>query len=129
MSDTVQISLQNPERISNRSNSVSSSADTPVVNPASGTKNTYKNRAQSIDIPKWNNFHDYNNEVPTMDCSPMYGKNSPNIHSRKGTPQNLTTQTPIRIGRHNNIAKKENNPKSIMTKICEFLFGSDDEYD
>jgi hypothetical protein len=128
MSNTDQISLQNPDEISNRSNSVSSSADTPVVNPASGTKNTYKNRAQSIDIPKWNNFQDYNNEVPTMDYSPMYVKNSPNIYSRKGTPQNLTSQTPIRIGRHNDISKK-NTPKGLIIKICEFLFGSDDEYD
>ena len=127
MSNTDQISLQNPEEISNRSNSVSSSADTPVVNPSSINKEIYRKRTQSIEIPKWNDFQEYNNEVPTMDYSPMYAKNSPNIHSRKGTPQNLTSQTPIRIGRHNDIAKK-NTPKSLIIKICEFLFGSDDEY-
>lgn len=127
MSNTSRLSLQSPKEINNRTNSVSSTAETPVVNPAQGTTNTYKNRAPSIEIPKWNDFHNYN-EVPTMDYSPIYAKNTPNYHSRKGTPQNLKTQTPIRIGCHDEVVKKKNSPKGLIQKVFEFLFGSDDEY-
>ena len=44
--------------------------NTPVLNP-----NLLKTKHLSIDIQHWNDFNETNNQIPTMDVSPIYANN------------------------------------------------------
>ena len=94
------LSLQNPDNLKNK---------------------IARSRTDSIDIPRWDNFQETNNEIPSMDYSPIYDESSPEAQMRKKPPQKniqLQTQSPIRVGNLN-----ENN--GIFSKIYDWWFGTD----
>ena len=95
-----------------------------LQNPDNLKTKIVRNRTQSIDIPQWNNFADTNNEIPTMDYSPIYDNRTHEV--RKKSPnktQQIQTQEPIRIGNQNNL----NETNGIISKIYDWLFGNTTE--
>ena len=93
------LSLQNPDNLKNK-----------IV----------RSRTDSIDIPRWDNFQETNNEVPTMDYSPIYDESSPEV--RKNSPnkkQQIQMQEPIRIGNQNNLHEN----KGLLAQIYEWCVG------
>jgi hypothetical protein len=93
------LSLQNPDNLKNK-----------IV----------RSRTDSIDIPRWDNFQETNNEVPTMDYSPIYDESSPEV--RKNSPnkqQQIQMQEPIRIGNQNNLHEN----KGLLAQIYDWCVG------
>jgi hypothetical protein len=98
--------------------------NTPVLNP-----NLLKTKHLSIDIPKWNDFDETNNQIPTIDVSPIYANNNP--YSRKSTHH--TNRKPDKIvykstyfgpdGASNADIDIDN--RSCLIKILVYLFGGD----
>jgi hypothetical protein len=151
------LNLQHPDTITNNDNSFSSVTETPVLNPNPiRTEDTTvhisitssnvghepppindlcekKNINLNIEIPHWSSFTDTNNEIPTMDYSPMYATDSPEIRSRK----NYTQRNPICFGKHNGTNHTIHNTspfthnidepfvdenRSFLIRCCEFIF-------
>ncbi len=131
MNNKDHLSLQNPDYMNSRPDSVSSVDETPNLNPnkVRPEDTMVKTRKYSIEIPKWDTFDDTNNEIPTMDFSPMYTTNSPVPHSRKVSPnkneQQIQSQKPIRIGKQNinDTVSEDKIEKGFVRNICERLFG------
>ena len=131
MNNKDHLSLQNPDYMNSRQDSVSSVDETPNLNPnkVRPEDTMVKTRKYSIEIPKWDTFDDTNNEIPTMDFSPMYTTNSPVPHSRKVSPnkneQQIQSQKPIRIGKQNinDTVSGGKIEKGFVRNICERLFG------
>jgi hypothetical protein len=132
MNNKDHLSLQNPDFMNNRQDSVSSVDETPNLNPNKiRPENTViRTRKYSIEIPKWDTFDDTNNEIPTMDYSPMYATNSPESRSSKISPlkteQQLQSQKPIRISKHEKINDTVSGGKpegGLVRNIYNFFFG------
>ena len=97
------LSLQNPDNLKNK-----------IV----------RSRTQSIDIPRWNNFADTNNEIPTMDYSPIYDNRTHEV--RKPSPnkkQQIQMQEPIRIGNQNKLHEN----KGLLAQIYDWCVGNNTE--
>ena len=130
MNNKDHLSLQNPDYMNSRQDSVSSVDETPNLNPnkVRPEDTMVKTRKYSIEIPKWDTFDDTNNEIPTMDFSPMYTTNSPETRSRKVSPnkneQQIQSQNPIRIGKQNinDTVSEDKIKKGFVRNICERLF-------
>ena len=93
------LSLQNPDNLKNK-----------IV----------RSRTDSIDIPRWDNFQETNNEIPTMDFSPIYDESSPDV--RKPSPnkkQLIQMQEPIRIGNQNKLHEN----KGLLAQIYDWCVG------
>ena len=158
------LSLQKPDELNNKVSSFSSVAETPVLNPnpirtedtavvGCSAKLNYspkvvglrknKNFHLSVEIPRWRTFNETNNEIPTMDASPMYATNSPTkgeLFSQAELPDFRTrkkyTQNPIvsekRNGTNNtnntNIVDESyphndhNYNNSFLIRCCEYIF-------
>jgi len=132
------------DELNNKVSSFSSVADTPVLNPNPiRTEDTEvrknKNFHLSVEIPRWRTFNETNNEIPTMDASPMYATNSPTkgeLFSQAELPDFRTrkkyTQNPIvsekRNGTNNtnntNIVDEHfrNSNESFLIRCCEYIF-------
>lgn len=112
MNNVKDLSLQDPEELDNRKESISSEADTPVVNPSMNRKSP----SMKITIPSWNDFTEENKEVPTIDYSPIYA-DTPMLCSRRSSPYKKynMSETEETI--------EEKRPKSCIEKICEWLVG------
>ena len=131
MNHTDSLSLQNPDYMNSRQDSVSSVDETPNLNPNKirPEDTMVRTRKYSIEIPKWDTFDDTNNEIPTMDFSPMYTTNSPETRSRKVSPnkneQPIQSQKPIRIGKQNinDTVSEDKIERGFVKKMCEYLFG------
>ena len=93
-------------------------------NPDNVKNKIVRNRTQSIDIPQWNKFADTNNEIPTMDYSPIYDNRTHVV--RKKSPnktQQIQTQEPIRIGYHNKLHES----KGLLAQIYDWCVGNNTE--
>ena len=73
--NTKNLSLQHPD-------SISSIDHTPPTTPVSNPK-LLNTKNLSVDILKWNNFHDTNNHIPTIDVSPIYANNTSSQNNYK----------------------------------------------
>ena len=90
-------------------------------NPDNLKNKIVRSRTQSIDIPRWDNFQETNNEIPTMDYSPIYDESIPQV--RKPSPnkkQQIQTQEPIRIGYHNKLHES----KGLLAQIYDWCVGN-----
>jgi hypothetical protein len=139
------LSLQKPDELNNKVSSFSSVADTPVLNPNPiRTEDTAvrknKNIHLSVEIPRWSTFNDTNNEIPTMDASPMYATNSPtkgelfsqaelpDFRSRKKYTQNpIVSEKRNGTNNTNNIddhysSTNSNSNESFLIRCCEYIF-------
>ena len=111
--------LQNPDDMNNKCDPTWR----PIVTPPK--KKIVKNRVHSLEIPQWDKFLEINNEIPTMDFSPIYDYSISEQNSPQKSPQKnlqLQTQSPIRIG-NNNV----NENKGIILQICDWWFGNETE--
>jgi len=141
------LSLQKPDELNNKVSSFSSIADTPVLNPnpirtedtAVGLRKN-KNFHLSVEIPRWRTFNETNNEIPTMDASPMYATNSPtkgelfsqaelpDFRSRKKFTQNpIVSKKRNGTNNTNNIDESyppndHNSNESFLIRCCEYIF-------
>ena len=120
--DKKKLSLQYPDNGSFSSTN-NTPPNTPVFNP-----NLINTKHLSIDIQTWNDFDETNNQIPTMDVSPIYANNNP--YSRKSTHHNQphTKRKPNRNyhngnGNGNGNGNWEN--RSCLMKILLYLFGGD----
>ena len=108
-------------------NNVHLSPDPLVLNPnpAVGLRKN-KNINLSIGIEQWNNFDDTNNQIPTMDASPMYANycptkgelfshNSPDYRTRKRNQTN-------NIDHIEHIDHIENSYIIVLLRWCEYIF-------
>lgn len=129
------LSLQKPDELNNKVSSFSSVAETPVLNPnpirtedtAVGLRKN-KNIHLSVEIPRWRNFYDTNNEIPTMDASPMYAINSPDFRTRKNYTQNpIISKKRNGTNNTNHIDQSyppnhHNSNNSFVIRCCEYIF-------
>lgn len=121
------LSLQHPDN-----GSFSSTIHTPVLNP-----NLLNTKHLSIDIPNlkdfhnWNDFDETNNQIPTMDVSPIYANNNNNNpYSRKSTGQSRkSTQQNQPHTNHSPDNSQSIGERSILIQICLYLFGGDSQGD
>jgi hypothetical protein len=146
--NTDHLSLQKPDELNNKVSSFSSVAETPVLNPNPiRTEDTEvrknKNFHLSVEIPRWRTFNDTNNEIPTMDASPMYATNCPTkgeLFSQAELPEFRSrknyTQNPIVSEKHNgtnntnntnNIDESyppndHNSNSNFLIRCCEYIF-------
>ena len=65
---TNKLSLQHPDTIDDTP--PPTPPPTPVLNPK-----LLNTKHLSVDIHTWNDFHETNNQIPTMDVSPIYANN------------------------------------------------------
>jgi hypothetical protein len=118
------LSLQHPDN-----GSFSSTIHTPVLN-----HNLLNTKHLSIDIPNlkdfhnWNDFDETNNQIPTMDVSPIYANNNP--YSRKFTGQSRKSTQQDQPHTNSKPDKSPDNShslgeRSILIQICLYLFGGD----
>ena len=100
--------------------------NTPVLNP-----NLLKTKHLSIDIPKWNDFDETNNQIPTMDVSPIYANNNNNNpYSRKSTGQSRkSTQQNQTHTNHSPDNSHRVHNRSCLMQILLYLFGGDSQGD
>ena len=121
------LSLQHPD-----TGSFSSTIHTPVLNP-----NLLNTKHLSIDIPNlkdfhnWNDFDETNNQIPTMDVSPIYANNNNNNnnnnpYSRKYTGQSRkSTQQNQPHTNHSPDNSHSVHTRSCLMQILLYLFGGD----
>ena len=108
--------------------SCSSITNTPPNTPV---LSKIQRRNLSIEIPRWNTFTD-NNEIPTMDFSPMYAKHSPNngeqqlnpVIFRKHNNNNNNPQDEINTKNNRRQVSQNdcNNNRSFLIRCCEYFF-------
>ena len=121
------LSLQHPD-----TGSFSSTIQTPVLNP-----NLLNTKHLSIGIPKlkdfhnWNDFDETNNQIPTMDVSPIYANNNNNNpYSRKSTGQSRkSTQQNQTHTNHSPDNSHRVHNRSCLMQILLYLFGGDSQGD
>jgi hypothetical protein len=153
------------DELNNKVSSFSSIADTPVLNPnpirtedtavvgsSAKLNNSHyapllvgglrknKNINLSVEIPRWRTFNETNNEIPTMDASPMYAKNSPtkgelfsqaelpDFRSRKNYTQNpIVSEKRNGTNNTNHIDESyphndRNSNESFLIRCYEYIF-------
>lgn len=113
--DTKKLSLQHPD-------SVSSIDDTPPPTPVLNPK-LLNTKHLSIDINTWNNFHEINNEVPTIDVSPIYA-NTPHVKKNFSKTNDIVQKQTIKRDQEPN---HDNNvdDRSCLMKVIMYLFSTD----
>ena len=99
MSDKKYLSLQHPDDLNNK-------LEIENTNP----KNTYNRHKRILDIPQWTPFNS-NNEIPTIDDSPIYDEEDIiNKPSKKQTSK-YSDDDSIKYGK-----------KNLIKQCCDFIF-------
>jgi hypothetical protein len=116
--NTNKLSLQHPDSISSI---YDTQPPTPVLNPT-----LLNTKHLSVDIHTWNNFNETDNQIPTMDVSPIYA-NTP--HTKKmvsKTNDIVQKQTIKRDQEHKTYNYNDyTDDRSCLMKMLIYLFAPD----
>jgi hypothetical protein len=112
---TNKLSLQHPDTIDD------TPPPTPVLNPK-----LLNTKHLSIDIHTWNDFNETNNQIPTIDVSPIYA-NNPQLKKKISKPNDIVQkQTIKRDQKHKpDNYKNPTDDNSCLMKILMYLFAPD----
>lgn len=103
MSDKKYLSLQHPDDLNNK-------LEIENTNP----KNTYNIHKRTLAIPQWTPFNS-NNEIPTIDNSPIYDEEDIINKPRKKSKKKQTSK-------YSDDNSNKPSKKSLIKQCCDFIF-------
>jgi hypothetical protein len=115
---TNKLSLQHPDTIDD------TPPPTPVFNPT-----LLNTKHLSIDIQTWNDFNETNNQIPTMDVSPIYA-NNPHLKKKGSKTNDIVQKQTIKRDQepkhdNNDYTDDYTDDRSCLMKMLMYLFAPD----
>ena len=94
---------------------------TPVFNPT-----LLNTKHLSIDIHKWNDFNETNNQIPTIDVSPIY-TNNPNSQQIFSKTNDIVQKQTIKRDQQHKLDNYNDytDDRSCLMKMLMYLFAPD----
>ena len=122
--NTNKLSLQHPDSIS----SIDDTPPTPPTPPPTPVLNPklLNTKHLSVDIYTWNDFNETNNQIPTMDVSPIYA-NNPNSQKIFSKTNDIVQKQTIKRDQDHNLNNNNDSTddRSCLMKIIMYLFAPD----
>ena len=120
---TNKLSLQHPDTINDTP--PPTPPPTPVLNPK-----LLNTKHLSIDIQTWNDFNETNNQIPTMDVSPIYA-NNPHLKKKVSKTNDIVQKQTIKrdqehkTDNYNDYTDDYTDDRSCLMKMLMYLFAPD----